>query len=152
VADVFVRRAEISDLEDLTRLFDGYRQFYEQNSDLAGARAFLHERIMHDESVIFVALAGGRPVGFTQIYPSFSSVSMGSIFVLNDLFVSPVARKLGIGRRLLDAAANDARSTGAIRLSLSTALTNLAAQSLYESHGWKRDTRFYVYNLSLLRE
>ncbi len=147
--DVSVSRADLSDLDELAPLFDGYRQFYEQKSDLAAAKAFLRERIERGESVIFIARADGRPGGFTQLYPSFSSVSMARIFVLNDLFVSQNARKLGIGRRLLDAAANYARNAGAVRLTLSTAVTNSPAQALYESTGWKRDQKFYAYNLTL---
>ena len=148
--EVVARRAQLSDLHDLAQLFDGYRQFYEQLSNIPAATQFLRERIERDESVIFIAHAGGEALGFTQLYPSFSSVSMGSIFVLNDLFVAPGGRKRGIGRRLLEAAAEHGRREGALRLTLSTAITNQTAQSLYESQGWMRDERFYVYNLALL--
>ena len=149
--EVVVRRAIMSDLDELAFLFDGYRQFYEQNSDLAGGKAFLQERISRNESVILIAHVDGKPAGFTQIYPSFSSASMARIFVLNDLFVSPDARNGGVGRRLLEAAANHGRSVGAIRLTLSTGVINRPAQSLYESAGWKRDRKFCVYNLPLPR-
>ncbi len=149
MSNIIVRRAQVSDLEDLATLFDGYRQFYEQASDLSAAREFLRLRFARDESVIFIAHDGWRAVGFTQLYPSFSSVSMGPIFVLNDLFVAPEARKKGIGRLLLEAAAAHAKATGAIRLTLTTATTNTTAQVLYESTGWKRDTKFFTYNLAL---
>lgn len=144
---IFVQQAVFADLDVLVPLFDSYRQFYGQASDLAGAKAFLTERFEHGESVLFLAKDEGTPVGFTQLYPSFSSVSMARTFVLNDLFVAPHGRRKGVGERLLGAAEEYARAVGAVRLVLSTAVTNAAAQALYEATGWLREEQFYVYNL-----
>ncbi len=145
-----VRQATIADLDSLATLFDAYRVFYRQPSDPDLARRFLKERFQHSQSVIFVALAeDGSAVGFTQLYPSFSSASAARIFILNDLFVKPEARRTGAGSLLLDAAANFGRAVGAVRLTLSTELTNAAAQALYEAAGWTRQADFYVYNLPL---
>ena len=143
-----VRQAVLADIEKIVPLFDGYRQFYGQPSDEAAVRGFLRKRFEQRDSVLFVAEVEGRAVGFTQLYPTFSSVSMARTFVLNDLFVSPEARKSGVGRGLLSAAAHYAREVGAIRLSLSTAITNQAGQSLYEAAGWRRDEVFYVYHFA----
>jgi GNAT superfamily N-acetyltransferase len=142
-----VRRAGLGDLDDLAPLFDGYRQFYGQRSDLAAARAFLAERLRRDESVIFIATADDMALGFTQLYPSFSSVSVKRLWILNDLFVSPAARRGGVGRRLLERAREWAVETGAKGLTLTTALTNSAARSLYESCGWRLDDEFAHYQL-----
>ncbi|MEA5391286.1 GNAT family N-acetyltransferase [Cyanobium gracile UHCC 0139] len=144
-----VRQATAADLEALVPLFDGYRQFYGQPSGPADVRAFLHQRLTQGDSVLFIAAADGRAVGFTQLYPSFSSVSMARIFILNDLFVLPEARRSGVARLLLDAAVRHGREAGAIRLSLSTALTNTAAQALYASAGWERDAVFSVYHFTV---
>ncbi len=144
-----IRRASAADVEVLVPLFDAYRMFYEQPSDPAAARAFLCARFAHNENVVFIAELGRRAVGFTQLYPSFTSTGLAPIFVLNDLFVDPSARKLGVGTRLLDAAADFARGEGAVRLTLNTATTNRTAQSVYERNGWKRDERFYVYHRML---
>src|SRR6516164_182621 len=92
-----VRRATIADLDVVVPLFDAYRRFYRAAADLEGARRFLLDRFSHNQSVIFLAFDGDIPIGFTQIYPSFSSVSMARIFILNDLFVSPEARSRGAG-------------------------------------------------------
>jgi ribosomal protein S18 acetylase RimI-like enzyme len=148
--DIRVRQAAVEDLEALVPLFDGYRRFYGQPGDLQLARAFLLERFEHNQSVVFIATdSTGSAVGFTQLYPSFSSVSAARIFILNDLFVAPAARRLGVGVQLLEAAAQFGRAVGAVRLSLSTAKDNESAQALYASQGWVRDTGFYVYDLSL---
>ncbi len=138
-------RAELDDLDALVPLFDGYRRFYEQPSDVAGARAFLGERIKRNESVIFLAVADGTIVGFTQLYPLFFSVSMERLWLLNDLFVAADARKTGAGRALLARAERHARETGAKGLTLTTGNANLTAQRLYESCGWTRDTEFIHY-------
>jgi GNAT superfamily N-acetyltransferase len=148
--NIIVRRASLADLDLLVPLFDAYRQFYEQRPDLALAWEFLHERLERDESVIFLALRPEGPAaGFTQLFPSFSSASAGRIFILNDLFVDPTARRSGVGQRLLDAAADFGRGAGAVRLTLSTAHRNTAAQSLYEAKGWRRDEVFRSYHLAL---
>jgi GNAT superfamily N-acetyltransferase len=139
-------RAELDDLDALVPLFDAYRRFYGQASDLPGARAFLADRFKRGESVIFLAVVDGAIVGFTQLYPSFSSVSMRRLWVLNDLFVTPDARKSGAGRALLERAERWAAETGAKGLTLSTQITNLGAQRLYEACGWTKDDEFLHYH------
>jgi ribosomal protein S18 acetylase RimI-like enzyme len=149
MAAVEVRQATLADLDLLVPLFDAYRRFYRLPGDPGRARRFLQERLEHGQSVIFLAFADAAAIGFTQLYPSFSSGAMAPIFILNDLFVAPDARRSGAGSALLQAAAAHGRRAGAIRLVLSTELTNTTAQSLYESMGWRRDTVFCVYQLSL---
>ncbi len=146
MAEVRTVRAGLDDLEALVPLFDGYRQFYRQPSDPESAQAFLAERIKRGESVIFVAIVDGAAAGFTQLYPLFSSVSMKRLWLLNDLFVAPAGRRAGVGRALLDRADRWARETGAKGLTLSTELTNAAAQRLYESAGWTKDDQFVHYH------
>jgi ribosomal protein S18 acetylase RimI-like enzyme len=144
-----VRQATVADLDLLVPLFDRYRQFYRLAGDPSGARTFLGDRLRLNQSAIFLAFADSTAVGFTQLYPSFSSGSMAPILILNDLFVAPGARRSGAGSALLRAAAEHGRRAGAVRLVLSTEVTNTTAQALYERHGWKRDTVFYVYELKL---
>ncbi len=139
-------RAELDDLDALVPLFDGYRVFYGQPSDLDGARAFLADRLKRGESVIFLAVAEGEIVGFTQLYPSFSSVSMKRLWVLNDLYVEPDSRQSGAGRALVLRAERWATETGAKGLTLSTQITNLSAQRLYEACGWTLDEEFVHYH------
>lgn len=145
-----IRQASVHDLDALAPLFASYRTFYGQPYDVPRAHAFLAERFRHHESIVFVALdAAGGAVGFTQLYPSFSSVRAVRTYLLNDLFVAPAARRNGAAGRLLEAAAQFARANGAASLSLTTAIDNQAAQRLYESHGWRRDDGFFEYHLTL---
>jgi GNAT superfamily N-acetyltransferase len=144
-----IGRAGAGELDALAPLFDAYRRFYRQPADPAGARAFLAERIEREESVIFLARDEIGALGFTQLYPSFTSAGMARIFILNDLFVAPEARGKGVGSALLRRAAEFARGEGAVRLVLSTAVDNFAAQGVYEREGWERDDAFLTYRLTL---
>jgi GNAT superfamily N-acetyltransferase len=135
-------RVQTSDIQLLAPLFDAYRQFYRQRSDLAGARRFLRERLRRGESVIFVVFVDKEPVGFVQLYPSFDSVALGRVWILYDLFVVPAARRSGVGRALLERAQKFAR----VPMILETARGNRVAQRLYEQLGWRRDREFYRYH------
>ncbi len=147
-----VIQAGVRHLDLIAPLFDAYRVFYKQSSDIARAREFLRARIEHGESVIFVAVdqegLGAKAHGFTQLYPTFSSVSTQPTWILNDLYVDKEARRKGVGEALMNRARELALATGAKGLGLSTAVDNLTAQALYESLGYKRDTAFYHYFLA----
>jgi len=132
-----IRRATAEDVHAIAPLFNHYRMFYQQPSDEVMAHRFIGERLQRGESVIFLAEVGGKTVGFTQLFPSFSSVRAGRAFVLNDLYVDIAARRLGVARALLQAAADFARSEGAIRLELETDHDNRSAQALYRHMGWE---------------
>jgi len=139
-----IRRAGPQDLDALAVLFDGYRRFYGQHSDISGARDWLRSRLRLGESVVFVAAATDALVGFTQLYPMYSSVRMARTWILNDLFVAENARRGGVARALLDAAATFAREDGAAGISLETTSDNAPARALYRAAGWGEDgTQWY---------
>ncbi|MGE6631034.1 GNAT family N-acetyltransferase [Bacillus sp. NPDC077027] len=144
-----IYQATNEDLEGVSKLFNLYRMFYEQTSDLEGAKDYIKERLENEDSVIFVVKNNQRYVGFTQLYPTFSSISMKKAWILNDLFVDPEARKKGIGEMLLHKAKDYAIETGAKSISLSTAPDNFSAQRLYKKNGYEQDTQFYHYELNL---
>ena len=150
VADI-VRQAGPTDVDMVAPLFDAYRGFYDQPSDLPLARAFIAARLERGESVVFVAERDGRAVGFVQLYPLFSSTAPRPrrLWLLNDLYVAPEARSSGVGRALLARARRLAEETGAAGLELVTAATNSGAQRLYESVGYRRDELFLRYELGL---
>ena len=146
---VRIREAISDDLPALGRLFDEYRQFYQLPTDVEKATVYLKDRLRAGESVVLVAAdEAGQLLGFTQLYPTWCSLLAGPVYVLYDLYVAPQARRRGVGRALLTAAAERGRHDGKLRMTLSTAKANLEAQSVYESLGWERDNEFYVYNLS----
>ena len=144
-----LRPARPEDLPLLVPLFDAYRQFYKQKPDLAAARRFIAERLQREESVIFLALTNEEIVGFVQLYPCFSSTAMKRMWILNDLFVTPEARRQNAAKALMERARQWAVETKADGLWLETAVDNHPAQRLYESLGWKRDNDYYRYLMPL---
>jgi ribosomal protein S18 acetylase RimI-like enzyme len=148
---ISVFKASIEHVEEAADLFDKYRQFYRQQSDIAGARAFLTARIENNESMLFVAKdqTANRAIGFTQLYPSFSSISMRTSYILNDLYVLEAYRGQGAAQLLLDHAKDHARADSAKGLELSTAIDNETAQRLYERNGYKKDDEYFHYYLTI---
>ncbi len=150
---IAIRRAAVADVDRIAPLFDAYRQFYRQPSDLALARRFLTDRITREESVMFLAETAGTAApeacGFTHLYPLFSSIACRPTWILSDLFVARAFRRGGVGRKLMEAAHAFARETGASTIELDTAHTNTTAQPLYESLGYRRDVEFRHYILTL---
>lgn len=144
-----IYQATIEDLEGVSNLFNLYRVFYQQITDLEGAKTYIKERLERKDSVIFVVKDNQSYVGFTQLYPTFSSISMKRAWILNDLYVDVAARNQGIGEMLLLKAKDYAIETGAKSISLSTAPDNYSAQRLYEKNGYVQDSQFYHYELSL---
>lgn len=145
-----VRRANLDDLDLLAPLFDHYRHFYTQRHDENVSRAFIGERLGRGDSVVLLAsLDGVDGAGFTQLYPTFSSVRAARVWVLNDLFVDPAARRRGVAQALLDAATGFARADGAARLELETDHDNVTAQALYDGVGWQRYDGTQRYHLPL---
>lgn len=147
---ITIHKAEKQDIEDLTVLFDLYRVWYHQPSDIAAARQFLQQRMDKQESVVLVAQQGDTLVGFTQLYPIFSSVSLQRTWLLNDLYVHASARRQGVAKQLLEAARLHGIETGAKWLLLQTGNDNFKAQSVYEKNGWKRVSD-YFYELPLVQ-
>ncbi|MGE6489223.1 GNAT family N-acetyltransferase [Paenisporosarcina sp. NPDC076898] len=140
-----IQKATLNELDSLTELFDLYRLFYKQKSDLEGAREFLRKRMIHEESVVFIAFDENNSVGFVQLFPIFSSVSMQRSWVLNDLYVKENARKKGAAEKLINMAIQFAEETGAKGVSLETGKENFPAQRLYERIGFVRESNHFYY-------
>ncbi|MGQ4878688.1 GNAT family N-acetyltransferase [Billgrantia sp. LNSP4103-1] len=143
-----VRPATPNDLDPLSELLDGYRRFYRQAPDVQAARRFLEARLEQGDSYLLVHEGPkGELQGFVQLYPLLSTVRLAPLWLLNDLFVAPEARRGGVGRALMSAARELAEAHGVGHLKLATEIDNRTAQALYESLGWQRDTTFYHYGL-----
>ncbi|GLT14269.1 GNAT family N-acetyltransferase [Vibrio algivorus] len=138
-----IKKINSSYLEAVAQLFDSYRQFYGQKPNLSGSRSFIEERLSCSDSVIFLALDyQDKPLGFAQLYPSYSSVAMKRMWYLNDLFVAESARKQGVGKALLQQVKTYAVETDALTVKLATAVDNEIAKKLYISEGYLKITAF----------
>jgi GNAT superfamily N-acetyltransferase len=143
-----IKKASTEDIARVAFLFDAYRVFYKQPSDLQKAFDFLEQRMAKEESVIFLAILKNETVGFVQLYPIFSSVSLKRAWLLNDLFVAESARNQGVGEALLQEAKQFGKETDSAFIILQTADDNYKAQSVYEKNGWiKTQDFFYEYPL-----
>ncbi|AMR41595.1 GNAT family N-acetyltransferase [Elizabethkingia anophelis] len=142
---MMIRLATLQDLESLTLIFEKYRDFYKKQGDYEGAKSFLKERISNNQSVIYIAEADGKTIGFTQLYPLFSSTRMKKLWLLNDLYVEEEYRKKGISIALIDKAKELCRETGACQLSLETSKTNMVGNNLYPKTDFQLDTESNFY-------
>lgn len=134
-------------MRDVVPLFNAYREFYGQSSDLQQAEQFIQERVMGAESIIFLAYLEEEPVGFAQLFPVFSSVAMKRAFLLNDLFVAKQARKQGVAQALMEQCYSYCQQEDARYMMLETARDNVQAQKLYEKMGMTIDETVYYYSI-----
>lgn len=136
-----------ADLDAVAVLFDRYRVFYGQVSDLALAKQFLNQRVIQQQSIILIAKMADFKVGFAQIYPTFSSVHCCRTWVLNDLYLDEEYRGLGIGRAILKQIIVLAKTANIDRMTLETADDNFVAQTLYQQCGFTVESGFKSYAL-----
>jgi ribosomal protein S18 acetylase RimI-like enzyme len=140
----------LSDIDKLVPLFDQYMVFYGQPSDPERYKVYLIERLINNEATVYHAFNEElESIGFVLNYQTFSSVSLGRIVVLNDLFVVPAARQKGVAKALIECSFNLAEETGSVRVDLGTAKTNSNAQALYEQLGFEKDTEYFSYSFSV---
>jgi ribosomal protein S18 acetylase RimI-like enzyme len=144
---ITIKKATIDDLGLIAPLFDAYRVFYRKESDLEGASTFIEERITNAESIIYLAFSGTEVVGFTQLYPIFSSTRMKRIWLLNDLYINKNYRGRGISKMLLDKSKQLAKDTNAAAVILETEKSNDIGNRLYPSTGFtlENDVNHYFW-------
>ncbi len=141
-----IQKATAEHIDEVALLFDAYRVWYGKTSDLKAAKAFLRARIEREESEIFIAYNDfGEMAGFTQLYPLFSSTRMKRLWLLNDLFVHPDFRGIGISKKLIERAKELCRATNACALILETEKSNLIGNELYPRTGFELDVEHNHY-------
>ncbi|RAS88643.1 GNAT family N-acetyltransferase [Priestia endophytica] len=139
----------VTDYKKVAVLFNEYRVFYKQKSDIKAAERFIYERLHNKESVIFLALEEAEAVGFAQLYPSFTSIGIKRIIILNDLYVTEKTRGSGVGAALLQKVKEYGKQEEIDSIVLQTAKDNARAQHLYEKLGYQKDDHYFYYSLSL---
>lgn len=144
-----IRKANLQDLAQLSQLFDEYRTFYHKSSDFSAAQQFLSERLQNNDSEIFVAEEGGQVVGFTQLYPLFSSTRMKRYWLLNDLYVNPNFRGKGFSKALIERAKQLCRESDSCGMYLETGKDNQIGNQLYPGAGFKKydEVNFYEWEI-----
>ena len=129
---MIITEASIKDLQGIVTLFEAYRTFYSKKPDYNGSTLFLKDRLTNKDSVIYLAWNDSDElVGFTQLYPSFSSTRLQKMWILNDLYVDKSFRGQKISLKLIDKAKELTIQTKACGLMLETEKDNLIANKLY---------------------
>jgi ribosomal protein S18 acetylase RimI-like enzyme len=147
-----IRKATIQDLDQLTTLFDQYLLFYKRPSNVEKHKSYLKERIENNEAIIFMAFddeSTDKAIGFTLIYPTFSSILLNKILILNDLYVDSTIRNKGTGEQLILKTVELAKELNIKLVRLRTAKNNIVAQGLYHKMGFVRDELVYTYDLTV---
>jgi len=146
-----IQPAILTDVAELGALFDAYRVLYGAVAEPLKADAFVHGLITHGKTHFFLAreTQGAGLLGFVHLMPSISTVAMRPMWLLEDLYVIPAARRRGVATALMSYAEGFARETGAERLTLATAHDNTHAQSLYQELGYVREDHFWYYHRML---
>jgi ribosomal protein S18 acetylase RimI-like enzyme len=148
-APLTIRPAAAEDIPELAALFDAYRVFYQAGSAPAATAEFVARLLAEGRTRFFLARgmeARSALLGFVHLMPSINTVAMRPIWLLEDLFVTPEARRRGVAAALMRHAEHFARETGAERLTLATAHDNLRAQSLYRGLGYVREEHFWYFH------
>lgn len=145
--DVF--QAQPQDVDKILPLFVSYREFYSMESNIITAKNYLLNRIKLNESIVFYAMDDNEVLGFTQLYPSFCSIELKRVWLLHDIFVATEHRSKGVAKRLIQRVEQLAKETNSAFITLNTGVTNIKAQSVYESNGFIRDRDFYIYNMTI---
>ena len=146
--EISVRRAEPTDLEAAAALAG---QLLRQHHDVDPGRFFIVDDVEQGyahwfrresarrDAVILVAIEGGRVVGYS--YGTLEDRDWNALLdwhgAIHDIYVSAASRQRGTGRRLLDAMLKELAALGAPRVVLSTMVSNIPAQRLFASAGFR---------------
>ncbi len=142
-----ILRAGPSHVDGLAPLFDLYRQFFTQKSDLDVSARFLHERVEKGESVVLAAYDGETPAGFLQLYPLYSSWYAQRQWFLSDLYVAEAFRERGIGKKLVEACAEFGKASGGRAILVEIPFSEPHLAKFYGELGFARDEVFELYRL-----
>ncbi|AYG43302.1 GNAT family N-acetyltransferase [Pseudomonas sp. Leaf58] len=148
-------KATLEHLDLLTPMFVKYREFYGQLPYPDSSRNFLEKRLKRDESVIYLALPDDddtKLLGFCQLYPSYSSLSLKRVWILNDIYVAEDSRRMLVADHLMREAKKMAKDTNAVRMRVSTSIDNAVAHKTYESMGFREDNEFKSYILPISQD
>lgn len=112
------------DTEQLANLIDLYRKFYGEKSDINLSLQFIRERLYLGDTKVILAKIEDNVIGFVQLFPSFSTVTLQRLWILNDLYVVETWRSQEVGLKLLQAAKSFALKHGAKQLFIEGAKEN----------------------------
>ena len=143
-----IRQAVLSDVDQLTPLFDAYRTFFAGSTDIR-SKAFLSDRLAHDQAVFFMSFDGEHATGFLTLYPLYSSWYATTIWFLSDLYVEEPHREKKIGRQLVAAAQSFAKERGSRSMMVEIPHREPHLVKFYQSLKFEKDKDFNLYRFYL---
>lgn len=147
-----IKRCEINNLDKISSLFDEYRQRYKQPSAQESVRNYLQQRLERQEAIIYLVESDEELNGFALLYPSFSSIGLSKIWLLNDFYLASGRDKRAMAQSLLERIAKDCQEAGAIRIEVSTIKENHRLHKLYRDNGFEKDYKYDYYYLPLNKQ
>ncbi|MCG7532577.1 GNAT family N-acetyltransferase [Psychrobium sp. MM17-31] len=142
--------AELRHIDAVVPVMEEYRAFCGFESKGSETEQFLEQIIANQQSKLFLAIdeQTQQVMGFVNLYPSYSTLALKPIWILNDLAVSSHFRGRGLAKELIYGALEFAKSSGAIRVELKTEVTNARAQALYRSLDFNIDSDNVYYRVT----
>lgn len=146
---VSIRPATAADVPTLLALIRELAAFEEAEHEVKADEARLLAEGFGARPAFEALLAeqDGGALGFALFFHNFSTWEGRRGLYVEDLYVRPAARRLGVGRRLLAACAAIAAARGCARLDLAVLDWN-PARDFYDRLGFARMTAWLPYRLT----
>lgn len=138
-------------IEQLVGVVEEYREFCGFSRSPERTALFFRRLLKKKESSTFLAVdeQSDEVMGFVNLYPSYSTLSLKRLWILNDLGVAKCYQGQGVASFLIQKAVSFAKSTDAVRIELKTQKSNGNAQKLYKSLGFSVDGENIYYTVPL---
>jgi GNAT superfamily N-acetyltransferase len=132
---LFIRSPQPADEQAWRALWSGYNSFYGASVPKA-VTDVLWQRIVSDTDAVFARLAVDAEclAGFAVCVLHPFTWGLQPACLLEDLYVDPTRRGVGVGRRLIDSLREEAAREGWARLYWHTREDNATARRLYDSY------------------
>jgi GNAT superfamily N-acetyltransferase len=133
---VEIRPAAPEEAEEMLPLMRAYCDFYESDPEDEGLLELMRTLISDpSQGAMFIARHQGKAVGFATLDWKWSSLNGARVGYLEDLFVDPAARGMGIADALIGICADRCRELGMPVMEWLTQPTNKRAQAVYDRVG-----------------
>lgn len=106
-------------IDQFVIVVDEYRKFCGFNLSPEATKGFFKNLHKENKAATFIAISEEYEImGFINLYPSYSTLSLRKIWILNDLGVSSRFRRLGVAQALIKKSIEFAKESGSIRIEL----------------------------------
>lgn len=144
-----VRPAKLADLPLIDRLIRELAEYEKLGGQVRSTPALLAEHLFGDapKAEALIGEVDGAARGFALFFGTFSTFEGRPGLWLEDLFVEPAARGVGLGKALLAALARIAAARGCARLEWNVLDWNAPSIAFYDSLGSRPNAGWIGYRL-----